>query len=211
MVGPSPQLDMTRCLHKYLFIYHLPLHHWTNIERISIKITPWCPAFLCMPCFAFFGSSALISQTGSRRVIPDQGLLCWQMPYLLFSSLGTSALWGPRLMCDDVYCLLICPFSGYQGPERDRSCGGAIKGGRFRVILWFVRMIPHKTKKESHCFAHFRSGICVVWNSMQVEGDGKHRHPCECILRIWNVFVRSPVLISKLHKSVILHIKHWVV
>ncbi len=72
-------------------------------------------------------------------------------------------------MCDDVYCLLICPFSGYQGPEQDRRCGGAIKGGWFRVILWLMRMIPHKTKKESHCFAHSRSGICVV----QVEGDGK--------------------------------------
>lgn len=209
MVGPSPQLDMTRCLHKYLFIYHLPLHHWTNIERISIKITPWCPAFLCMPCFAFFGSSALIFQTGSRRVIPYQGLLCWRMPYLLFSSLGTSALWGPRLMCDDVYCLLICPFSGYQGPERDRSCGGAIKGGRFRVILWFVRMIPRKTKK-SHI---------VLPTSVQ----GYVWFETLCRLRVmenigipvnvfWEyVFVRSPVLISKLHKSVILHIKHWVV
>lgn len=109
-----------------------------------------------MPCFLMHAapallSLALISQTGSRRVIPDQGLLCWRMPYLLFFSLGTFALWEPRLMCDDVYCLLICPFSRYQGPEQDRRCGGAIKGGWFRVILWFVRMIPHKTKK-SHMF-----------------------------------------------------------
>ncbi len=126
-------------------------------------------ALLFYACRPALLSLALISQTGSLRVIPDQGLLCWRMPYLLFFSLGTSALWEPRLMCDDVYCLLICPFSGYQGPEQDRRCGGAIKGGWFRVILWLMRMIPHKTKKGSHCFAHSRSGICVV----QVEGDGK--------------------------------------
>lgn len=167
--------------------------------------------YACRPCFAFFGSSALISQTGSRRVIPDQGLLCWRMPYLLFSSLGTSALWGPRLMCDDVYCLLICPFSGFQGPERDRSCGGAIKGGRFRVILWFVRMILRKTKKSHIVLPTSIQGY--VWFEIlcRLRVMEKHRHPCECILRIWNVFVRSPVLISELHKSVILHIKHWVV
>lgn len=132
--------------------------------------------YACCPCspFAFFlVLTALISQTSSRRVIPDQGLLCWRMPYLLFSSLGTFALWGPRLMCDDVYCLLICPLSGYQGPEWDSGCGEAIKGGQFGMILWFVRTIPHKTKRVTlFCPLPFRD-ICVVWNSMQFEGDGK--------------------------------------
>ncbi len=83
-------------------------------------------------------------------------------------------------MCDDVYCLLICPFSGYQGPEQDRRCGGAIKAGWFRVILWLMRMIPHKTKKSLIVLPTPVQGY--VWCRLRVME--KHRHPCECILRI---------------------------
>lgn len=154
-----------------------------------------------MPCFFMHAAPALplpflgsysphfSNQQPACYSWPGAPVLTDALPSLLFS-LGTSALWGPRLMCDDVYCLLICPLSGYQGPEWDSSCGEAIKGGQFRMILWFVRTIPHKTKRVTlFCPLPFRDmcglKLYAVWGWWKIG-------ILVNILRIWNVCVGAP-------------------
>lgn len=155
---------MTGCLFKQALIYHLPLQTLSGLrlKEFPLKSPHDALLFYALRLQPFLGPAALISQT---VLFLTRGSRADGCSTLLLRSLGTSALWGPRLMCDDVYCLVICPLSGYQGPEHDRNCGGNIKGVRFREGLWFARKW-----KESHCFAHFLSEVRVVWNSTQVEG-----------------------------------------
>lgn len=108
----SPQLDMTGCLFKQPLIYHLPLQ---TLSGQRLKEFPLNSPHDVLLFYAyrlrlqpFLGPTSLISQT---VLFLTRGSRADGCSTLLFCSLGTSALWGPRLMCDDVYCLVICPLS----------------------------------------------------------------------------------------------------
>lgn len=125
-----PQLDMTGCLFKQALIYHLPLQTLSGLRLKEFPLKSPHDALLFyarrLRLQPFLGPAALISQT---VLFLTRGSRADGCSTLLLRSLGTSALWEPHLMCDDVYCLVICPLSGYQGPEHDRNCGGKYKRG----------------------------------------------------------------------------------